>query len=199
MLDAQANEAIKTRLEIAKREFPGFHIVLKSESLLMKLLFYVSGMFLWNPMFMSAYVSTIGATMYVPKTFEGVRGLALLDHELQHMYDARSWTRPVWMWLYLFPQCLALLALLAFWNLWFLLALLALGPWPAPFRVDAEFRAYRKQIITLKNFGAVVTEHDTLWLRDIFCGWRYWRMSWGWSRLERSFIRVIDPQAVLRD
>lgn len=194
-----ADKAIEARMASAASSYPGFKVVPKADSLFMKVIYYVSFMFIWNSTFMTSYITTIGLTIYTPDPFKGPRGLAILEHELQHIADARALPRPLWSLGYLFPQCLALLALLAFWSPWWLLALLALGPWPAPFRVNAEFRAYRKQLIVLRNNGIHVSSSNVDALKETFCGWRYFRMSWSWEGLRRRFMQVIDPMAVFRD
>jgi len=199
MNDALLTQAIRRRLDETRNQFPGFKTMMKADSAFIRFLYIASGMFLWNRKFMTSYASTIGNTIYLAKPLEGLNGLALLEHELVHLADARRLPRPVWSLAYLFPQCLALLALLAPLSNWFLLALVALGPWPAPFRVESEFRAYRKQLGVLKAYNVPLSKADVDRLEDIFCGWRYWRMSWRWSELYKQFMRIVDPAALLRD
>lgn len=180
--------AIASRMLWAANNIPGFVIIDKARSPLMKVLFYVSGMFLWNRRFMTDFTTTIGARMYTTQPIRGVNGLALLNHELVHMQDARRLTRPVFFAAYLFPQVLALGAFGAFWNRWWLLALLALLPWPAPFRVWAERRGYAATFHTLLVWEAPLRIADVLkHMHKVFCGPSYYWMAWRWEPLRAFF------------
>lgn len=171
----------------------GIRIVAKRSSTFMKLLFAVSFMWLWNKRFMDGYATTIGRTIYAPGAdrlafVRGVGGRALLEHELQHIADSERFGRLGWALLYLFPQSLALLAFGALWSPWFLIALITLAPWPAPFRVWAEFRGYREQYKTLVKFGAA--PRLARWMESMetaFCGWSYYRMAWRWKPIRKRF------------
>jgi hypothetical protein len=151
-----------TRRQIAKaRKEVGLRIVYKRDSKLMKILFEVSLMRLWNPEFMTRYTTTIGSTMYLsrPVTSFGtgmIADLVLLNHEVQHIRDSKRWGGFVWGFLYLFPQSLAPLAFLGFIEPAFFAWALCVAPWPAPFRVWAEARAYGVSLATRKKMGLEV-------------------------------------------
>jgi hypothetical protein len=109
-----------------------------------------------SPEFMTRYITTIGNTVYVPDQILKTPDenlLRVLVHESVHIYDSNKLTGPLFKFLYLFPQSLAifsLLSFLAFWKigfLWCLLFLLGLAPLPAPGRYFFELRAYRTSIL----------------------------------------------------
>jgi hypothetical protein len=191
-----ADKEILRRLSWAYETYPGFVVILKSESYLMRAIYYGALMFLWNRNFMTTFTTTIGRRMYTPSPLSGPQGLALLAHELCHVADAKKVTLPLWVFLYLFPQCLAIGALLAFWKIGFLLCLAFLIPWPAPFRVWAEFRAYTITLLELRRCGVNIGEQEIQWLHGVFCGWAYYRMSWFWTPLEIGFRKIVDHPSV---
>jgi len=116
----------------------------KTHKLLGKILFWTK----WNSVW----------TTFYPKVWKSkskLKDYRTLQHEAVHLLDAQTFfgLLPVklkWFNVFLFtliysvPQILALLALLAFVNLWWLLCLLFLLPIPAPGRMIAEIRAYRR-------------------------------------------------------
>lgn len=129
----------------AKINFPNLQIKYKDESLFMKIL---GKIMFFNKSFMTDYVTTVGNTVYFPsKSFLAIRpvsSLMILMHELVHVYDSKKFTSPLFSFLYLFPQILALLALPLFFINWqiALLFLLFLLPIPAYFRTYFEKRGY---------------------------------------------------------
>lgn len=129
----------------AKINFPNLQIKYKNESLFMKIL---GKLIFFNKSFMTEYVTTIGSTIYFPsKSFVMIRpvsSLMILMHELIHVYDSKKFTTPVFSFLYLFPQILALLTLPLLFINWqiALLFLLFILPIPAYFRSYFEKRGY---------------------------------------------------------
>lgn len=181
----------------------GLSLVDKRSSKLMRALFELTLMRLWNPRFMTSYTTTIGRTMYIPKDplvfgSEGVHDLALLNHELQHIKDSIAHGRVYWSVCYLSPQIFALLAVLAFWFPPALCFLICLLPWPSPFRVWAESRAYAISLATYSRAGFEVGALQYERHRSKFMGWTYYRMAWRWApvreRLEKLTSQLIEPR-----
>lgn len=119
--------------------------------LLGKLLFF-------NKQFMTNYVTTIGNTIYFPEAdhFKNPNIVSLITaHELVHVEQGSKLTLPLFWFLYLFPQCLALLALLAiplfFINFTYgiiaLCMLLFLAPIPAYWRAKFELEGYTMSLV----------------------------------------------------
>jgi len=127
--------------------FPSLKISYKNKSVLMKIL---GRILFFNPSFMTSYITTIGDTIYFPtESFvnqEPLNASIVLMHELVHMTDEKTYTKPVFALSYLFPQILApLAAILFFFIHWYIalpIMLFFLAPLPAPFRMHWEKRAY---------------------------------------------------------
>ena len=139
--------------DVTKRHAPEAKIVSKSGSWLMRAIGLVLKPF--NPEFMTAYITTIGQTIYVPDDFseqDEFQALSVIAHETQHIIDYKK-NRVLFTLGYLFPQFLALFALLGvfgFFNPWMFLWFLSLGflaPIPAPWRYRAELNGYRVSIL----------------------------------------------------
>ena len=158
----------------------------------MKFFYYATLMKLWNPRFLSDYITTIGNTIYVPDVTLSWVDLA---HEYVHIHQYNTRGAIKYTLQYLFPQVLAifsLLAILAIFNLWFLLFLiflLFLAPWPAPWREDIELRAYASNV-------AYATENDLDEecrfvngfidrIANEFTGLSYYKMSWNRNKVLR--------------
>lgn len=187
--EQQLAVALKVRIASAKSTL-GLRVVDKNKSAFMKVLYYGALMFIWQREFMTRFTTTIGRTLYVPggQLDPTPSGLALLNHEIQHIEDSRRFGNVLWAILYLFPQSLALLALVAIWWLPALGALVFLAPWPAPFRVWAERRGYERTLVTLKKCDG---RPDVDRLRATFTGWAYWKMAWRWEPLRKRFAEAL--------
>lgn len=75
-----------------EKEFPGFKVVDKETSPLMKAVFYVSLMFLWNKVFMTDYTTVMFGKVYTQKELIGTeRMYRVLLHERQHLRDAKKY------------------------------------------------------------------------------------------------------------
>jgi hypothetical protein len=139
---------------VAKKHNPKAQVLRKSDSWLMRAAAFILKPF--NPTFLNQYITTIGATIYVPDdfltTFDETSVLDTVTHETQHIIDYTA-NPPLFVLSYLFPLPLALLSLLAFgafWSPWMLLWLLALGflaPIPSPGRYKAELHGYRTTVL----------------------------------------------------
>ena len=114
--------------EVIRKDIPGFKVAYKSESLLMKVLAFLTYPF--NPYFMRGYITTWGNKVYFPDEdyYKGPpkRSVFTLAHEYVHLLDSKK--HPVLFKLgYIFPQVLSLLpaVVLIIWGSgWPLLVLL---------------------------------------------------------------------------
>lgn len=153
---------------ILSQNLEGFEVKFKDESSLMKIISYI---LFFNKAFMTGFVTTIGRTVYWPRTRfeEGSETSAIitLTHEYQHAKDAKKDTTFLFSLLYLFPLILALPGLLlvlaspvwvmlmalgiigwSWWLLPFLLTLIFLAPIPAPWRKSYELKGYTMGLFT---------------------------------------------------
>lgn len=152
ILDKVTNPRLRAMLLLCQKKQPGFNIKFKERSLLMKILYYVGFVWLFNPKFMTRYWTTVGATVYAPTEaeFYGDPEAAtdVLAHELVHMIDRQKNGFLKHDLPYALPQVLAALALLSIFGFWvpwlfvFLVFLLALAPIPSPGRTSVEMRGY---------------------------------------------------------
>jgi hypothetical protein len=131
----------------AQTYFPDLQIKYKDQETLMKIL---GTLMFFNPKFKTSFTTTIGDTIYWPsKEFVQDNGSTVSNifiHECVHIYDEKKKGSLPFKAGYLFPQILALpMLLLLFvltWKIVLPLTLLCLLPLPAPFRANAERRAY---------------------------------------------------------
>ena len=129
----------------AQKYYPNLKIQYKDESTLMKL---IGKVLFFNQSF-STYITTFGSTIYFPSrdhvSKEPDDSVAVLCHELAHMYSSQKKTAIVYSLGYLFPQVLVFLAVPTFIFFTFfksLLWLLVLLPLPAYFRTQEEKAGY---------------------------------------------------------
>jgi hypothetical protein len=193
-------------LKILQEQVPGFRIVQKRDSFLMKLL---SFFLFFNKKFMTGCITTIYPNIYVPFWW-GRRGkkwnsveLETLAHEYVHLHDRR---RLGWIFniLYLSPQIFALLAFGAFWNLWWLLCLLFLLPLPSPTRAWLEFRAYRIGLLVRywvlcdykdkfeERYWNFINKDGVDWVSKQFSSPVYYYMFPFESFLKKRFIKSLE-------
>lgn len=90
-----------------KAEFPDFGIRMKNTSTLMKVIsvFLLIVTFGTQRVFMTNYITTIRHTVYVPNdwaTWTDPSKVAILRHERVHMRQAKKYTFPLFMFIYLF-------------------------------------------------------------------------------------------------
>jgi len=71
-------------------EFPGFRVIPKEGSPLMRAIYQALGMRLWNRDFLTGYTTVILYRVYMPRALIGTdAGFRALRHERVHMRDAR--------------------------------------------------------------------------------------------------------------
>lgn len=188
MLQDPSTPLLQQYLEEVIHKFqPKAKLAWKDESVLMKVLYYVSFMFLWNPKFLTDYITVIGSTMYVPReTWHNrpeIINLRTLIHEGAHMHDNKK--NPLWQIGYFFPQVafLVLGIILAFVSPWFLLLCLGVAlPLPAPFRFMYEVRAYRFNLMFMRRVMGwepdldIYQEYYKALVRNMTDKWYFWAM-----------------------
>ena len=150
-----ASSLVEKRERLTKhfqKQIPGFEILSKKESLLIKI---VSKVLFFNKKFLTNYVTTLYPKVYVPelpwREKDHVAAMATLAHEYVHLKDRKR----MWLFfnfLYLFPQNLALFSLLGVFSPWWYLCLLFLLPIPSPTRAWLEFRGYRMTLAVWAHF-----------------------------------------------
>jgi len=145
------NSLIKEFTEKIQPIVPGYKVVRKKDSLLMR---FLGVILFFVPNFMENYGTTVGNKVYL--TDNSLKnqhiGLAVhLGHEAQHVYDKQHFFLRAFGYgiFYLLPQVLALVALgslLAIWFdirwLWCLTALALAAPIPSYGRMWVERRGY---------------------------------------------------------
>jgi len=144
------------------RQHAPIKIAFKDESWLMKLL---GKILFFNPGFMTQYITTLGNTIYFPSrenmAANDLSSMLVMCHEFQHIQDSKKLTFPLYAFIYLFPQILALLALLAiplaFLVPWYyaiipLVAIPLAAPLPAYGRMKIELRGYGMSLFALSEF-----------------------------------------------
>lgn len=146
-----------------KRDIPQFKTINKKDSKLSKIIAKV--LFFTNYM---QFFTTRYPNVYLPdRPIHLQRNPRVLQHEWVHLLDQQTFfgllpfmpakiNYAMFAVAYLMPQLLALLALLAIWNPWWLLCLAFLAPIPAPGRMIAELRAYRRSRETGGEVRALV-------------------------------------------
>lgn len=177
----------------AQKSFPALTIKYKDQSWLMKLL---SKILFFSPNFMD-FTTTIGSTIYLPSEakvkISPVSSTVVFLHELSHIFD-NSKEGPIFSFLYLFPQILALLAIPAFIFFGFKLALfflLFLLPIPAYFRMKEERQAYvislyvMNKLNTLYAYNIDLDQHKDVFISE-FSNSNYYYM-WPFASIKASF------------
>lgn len=200
ILDEITDPTFKALAKFGRERVPGFEIRFKDESRYMKFLNFFARLF--NPRFMTDYITTMGAKVYFPTHEQLIKNsgsyAGVLAHELIHMQERGEQGDVVYFLRYAFPQILAalsLLSILAIWNLWFLLCLLfllALAPLPAPGRRDIELNGYEMSLsFSYWKYGSI-TEEDIDWYAKQFSGPAYYFM-WPWHK---AIVREFKMRAI---
>lgn len=97
-------------------EFRGFRLVPKDESALMRALYRLTGMRLWNPRFLESYTTVLVYRVYMPRDLIGTEeGYRTLRHERVHMRDARRTAVMLFVFSYLFLLP-AVLTMRSYWE-----------------------------------------------------------------------------------
>lgn len=191
---------VQTFIDTTAKEYGNVVIKPKSSSKLMKAIGWLFSVTKISPEFMTRYITTIGNTIYYPDETlnnpDKESMLRVVVHETIHVADSKRFSSPVFSFLYLFPQSLALLALLsllAVWKigfLWCLLFLLCLAPIPAPFRYWFELRAYRTQILFSRKDDKLTDEQMAFvyeWIEKQLCtNLYYW--TWPFPKTVRKHL-----------
>lgn len=148
-------------LELNKKA-NGVSIKFKNESLLMKI---IGKIMFFNQLFMTAFITTIGKTIYLPSR-EWLQKqpeqsmLITIAHEYVHVRDYQKFNL-LFMFLYLFPLSLmpfmTLLFFVISWPIALVLTLLCLAPLPSPARMYFELRGYT---MSLFAFNCLADEHE---------------------------------------
>ena len=130
----------------------------------------------FNKNYMKQYWTTLGFSIAAP----GKPHWPTVFHEGVHVIQAKKYSRPLFYFLYLFPQVLALLAILAPFLGWaWLLALLFLLPIPAPFRMLFELEAYCITVAVHQWMHGSMSRMDIVIngvVKNRFKGKDYWHM-----------------------
>lgn len=103
----EIEEDYKTVLKSTKSEFPGFVIIQKRDSFMMKAIDVILRGITFGKMknFMTGFITTIGQKVYVPETwdyYDTVDKLEIIRHERVHMRQARKYGRVLFSIMYLF-------------------------------------------------------------------------------------------------
>jgi hypothetical protein len=181
---------VKNFLETVSVDYGDMKILPKSSSKLMKAIGWLFGVTKISPEFMTQYITIIGNTVYYPdqklENPDSESMVRVIAHETMHVADSKRFSKPLFSFLYLFPQSLAVLSLLsflAFWKLsflWCLLFLLCLAPIPAPFRYLFELRAYRVNLLFARKADNLTDEQMISyyeWVEKQLCTSLYY---WTW-------------------
>lgn len=188
-------------LDTVASKYGKIKIMPKSSSKLMQAIAWLFKVTKISPEFMERYITTIGETVYFPDKMleegDSENVVRVLVHETVHVADSNKLSSPLFKFLYLFPQSLAVLALLsllAFWKLsflWCLLFLLCLAPIPAPFRYWFELRAYRTQILFSRKDDKLTDEQMVPvyeWIEKQLCtNLYYW--TWPFPSMVRKHLK----------
>ena len=179
---------LKAVLALCRSLVPGFEVVFKDESALMKFLNFFAQLF--NKKFMTHYTTTIDRTVYFPSRANVMMQQSMyaeiLAHELVHMTDRQREGALPYFFRYAFPQVLSVLSLLsvlAFWNPWFLLCLLFLvflAPLPSPGRRDIELDGYEMSLAVIYWRQGELGDGYFEWIADKFVSSDYYFM-WPWG------------------
>lgn len=180
--------------------FPDLKVKYKDQSPLMKILGKV---LFFNKDFMSVYVTTVGSTVYFPSEnfikIRPVSGSILFLHELVHVYDSKKISRPLFTFLYLFPQILFLLVPLLFFVSWMLavpLMILFALPLPAYFRMYYEKRAYmtslyvRSELSKRFAFKPELEINKDFYLSEFKKSYYYY--MWVFKDLDKEFDKALE-------
>lgn len=197
---------LKRLLEVIEEDIPGFELLVKEESSLMKTLNVFVKLF--NPVFMSDFITTMNTKVYAPRHYIEKRHDRLwriLAHEWWHLREAKRVSSVVQGTLYLLPQLLAplaLLSVLAVWlGPWWLLNLAWLvcaAPLPAWFRAKEELAAYTVSLATDYWSYDAVHELDIEYYAKQFYGPNYYFMwpfkSWVLRHLHSQVQRISEEE-----
>jgi hypothetical protein len=192
--------AFQDLVTAAQKYFPDLQIKYKDQSWFMKLL---GTIMFFNKAFMTNYTTTIGSTVYFPsESFVKARPVSaavVLLHEIVHVNDAHKISKPLFGFLYLTPQILALLCLPLFlisWKIALPLVLLFSAPIPSPFRTHFEKRAYLTSLYSINslsnrlNFKPLLATQEDSFVEQFKDGSYYF--MWPFSDLKKDFDDAVS-------
>lgn len=163
-----------TLIRELENEFPSFQLVKKEESALMLFLYHISLMKLWNPHFMTRFITTAFGNIYMPEQLIGTEvGADVLRHERVHLRDA------------------------ARWGILFYLSYLLL-PLPAVFTMRAywEYRGYCESLrCEAERYGVVYSE-SLHYFVDLFVGPAYLWMCPFRGYIEKKFLDFLKSEGI---
>lgn len=184
----------------SQKYFPDLKIKYKDQSWFMKLL---GKLLFFNKPFMTSYTTTIGSDVYFPnESYTRARPISsavVLLHELVHVSDGKKFTKPLFGFLYLSPQILALLCLPLFllsWKIALPLMVLFASPIPSYFRMHFEKRAYLTSLYCLYRIGKLKDfdpklETQAKGFVEHFTGSHYYFM-WPFKNITKEFDEALE-------
>lgn len=140
------------------KHFPEINLKFKDQSFIMKVL---SVVLFFNTKFSSSYTTTIGNDIYFPnQSFINTRqvsSVVIILHEMMHVMQSKKLSKPLFGFLYLFPQilapfCLPLLFVLT-WKIVVPVFIFLLLPLPALFRAYFEKQAYMVSLYVINRLN----------------------------------------------
>jgi len=198
--------ALKEFEDAIRAKCPDFKLKFKDQDGLQKIIGKVVGLF--NPGYMTGYVTTLGNTVYFP-TEKGYRdrplsSLMVLAHEYVHMWDYQQ-KGLLFTLTYALPQVLSIPLLLIYVTLGCLfsffglplLALLAsvacLVPWPSKGRTHWEMRGYTMSLaVEYWLTGRYISPDALASVKRQFTSMSYYRMSWSDAAVTKQLEAARD-------
>lgn len=131
--------------KVIRKRVPKWNVTFKGDSKLHRFLCWLPPLLFMRATYMRKFWTTIGFTAAYPEGADN--DWESLAHEGVHGIQSSKWTRPLFGYLYLFPQSflipLGIILALTISPYFWLLALLGAAPLPAPFRTGWELEAYK--------------------------------------------------------
>lgn len=157
-----------------KSEFPKFEVIEKQKSLLMKIIYYCTGMCFWNPRFMTAYVTVMFGRVYMPYyLIDTLTGYEILRHERVHLRDAARWPL-LFEASYLFFPLPFIFTMRAYW----------------------EYRAYCESLIVEAEIYGFVNSKSIEFYIEQFTGSYYLWMFPFPKIVRRAFYRFLEHKGI---
>jgi len=188
--------------DVVLRTIPEAKVFIKSSSFLMKAIYYVSFMWIWQRKFMTDYTTTIGYKVYAADWMVDQKAwgtlYGIMRHEFVHMLQKRKWGNLFTLG-YLFPQIFALLAFgsisaiwLGPWGLMPLVFILALLPFPSPFRSKWEAEGYTQTILVSYERRGAIDNRMIDRIKKHFTGPDYYFMNPFKGRVDKMFEKIVS-------
>lgn len=190
----------------------GVTFIWKDESPLMKVLYVVSFMWIWNREFMTNYTTTVGNRVYWGTNKregenQAYRMLRTLAHELRHIVRKNHDGHASYTYDYMSPQLFGIIALLFVfgagvgllffsgvispWTLVGALGLAFLGPWPSEGRTRIEVEGYTMtHAVDIWSGHPVDKPHD--FIVENLTTMKYYKPCWDRAQLVQDLQAGID-------